>query len=437
MSLLDDYRLLALETNASEQEAKTAYRNLARIYHPDKNPEQDTTEHFQNLQTAYQNILSAIRQGIIIQDWQRYDFTDANSSSHMGEHTTESDEIQRQYIKERQHAYEEMKRNTQSQEQAKQAALRRARNTINEKKAKEMYEQAFKSSNYTTSFTATDENSTESDSTKEVGIDPSLFDTFEQILKENDRNDTVSTHNNSASLIPIKLTLRAISYLATFAIGVYTTLYWQDQVQRSVYTSKDIKQTEFVAGLYPQFRSAINYTLDEIDLYAAPDKNTTPIFSIPKASDLLVTNSSRAEWLAVRYQDTAGWVEEKNIGFGSVAQANSSNCFGTPGVAPLHGSLLSSLEVQGKNRLRLINQLPKHSLLTFESYEGAAPFSVYLNGRQSLAINYIPKGRYRLLLHTGALFHNNCQQFLFDQGNTVLLDQIEFTGAEQTLTLSL
>ena len=75
MSLLDDYHLLELNSNATEQDAKAAYRRLARLYHPDKNPGTDTTEHFQRLQDAYQSVLSSMRQGAIVQDSHKYEFT--------------------------------------------------------------------------------------------------------------------------------------------------------------------------------------------------------------------------------------------------------------------------------------------------------------------------------------------------------------------------
>lgn len=439
MSLSDDYRLLELDTNATEQEAKAAYRHLANLYHPDKNPDRDTTEHFQSLHTAYRNVLAAIRQGVIVQDWAKYDFT--TNSPHFNTSNTvknnsskdDSEEIQRQYIKERQHAYEEMKRNTINQERAREAALRKARNTINEKKAKEMYEQAFKSSHYQQKVTDNDAHETPE---PDFGIDPSLFNSFDQALKGGE-TDNLQAENelNARSLAPVKATLRAVSYLVTFALGVYTAIYWQDNTSHVEQAQENKKGIDFVAGLYPQFRTGINHTFKNAALYSAPDVNAPFLTLIPEFQDLVVTNNSRPNWLAVRYQEQAGWVEEKNIAFGSSERANALHCIGPPGLAPAHGEILSPLAISGSSRLRLINQLPMHSVLTFESYEGAAPFRVYLNAGQSLAINYIPRGRYRLLVNSGALFHNGCQQFLFEQQNYVLLDQIDFASVEQTVTL--
>ena len=47
------YQILGVPKNASEAEIKQAYRRLAKVYHPDANPNQDTTMQFQKLNQAY------------------------------------------------------------------------------------------------------------------------------------------------------------------------------------------------------------------------------------------------------------------------------------------------------------------------------------------------------------------------------------------------
>jgi len=58
MSLIDDYQLLEIpKPNASEQEAKTAFRRLARRYIQIKNPDTDT-QTFPVSSSCYENVIN-------------------------------------------------------------------------------------------------------------------------------------------------------------------------------------------------------------------------------------------------------------------------------------------------------------------------------------------------------------------------------------------
>lgn len=50
----DFYRILGVSRNASTKEIKSAFRNMAKQYHPDANPGKDTTEQFQEVNRAYE-----------------------------------------------------------------------------------------------------------------------------------------------------------------------------------------------------------------------------------------------------------------------------------------------------------------------------------------------------------------------------------------------
>lgn len=57
MSKKDYYEVLGLKKDASEAEIKKAYRNLAKEFHPDKNPDNEAAkELFQQIQEAYENL---------------------------------------------------------------------------------------------------------------------------------------------------------------------------------------------------------------------------------------------------------------------------------------------------------------------------------------------------------------------------------------------
>jgi DnaJ like chaperone protein len=57
-----DYKVLGIEANASEEEIKKAYRQMAVRYHPDKvaqmgeEYQKGAKEKFQKIQEAYENI---------------------------------------------------------------------------------------------------------------------------------------------------------------------------------------------------------------------------------------------------------------------------------------------------------------------------------------------------------------------------------------------
>ncbi|REG85840.1 J domain-containing protein [Marinomonas pollencensis] len=430
MSLIDDYRLLEIPTHASAHEAKTAFRRLARLYHPDKNPGIDTTEHFQRLQAAYQNVLDAIKTNTPNTNWKPYQFTQASATHapRYAHYSSSSDKEQAAFIKERQQAYEEMKRNSAQQEKTRNEAIKNARNTFNEKRVKALYEEAFKASK---GFSSKGFHSEEHKERQPEDAAP--FTQFDIPPYDNFVDEPAPSAHYSVKkpirLHAAKAAFRTVTYLACFAAGIYATLYWQDSAQSN---SPESHTTPYISGLYPQYRSGINYTLVNTKLFAEPDTNTKQLISIPALVDLQGIKE-QGDWLTVRYQGISGWVQAQDIGFGSAQNALETGCIGQPGIAPRHGQLMGS--ATGHSRLRILNQLQQTSILQFQSYDGLPPFSIYLRAGQAYAANFIPRGRYRLVLETGSLYHQACNQFLFNDTNQVVLNDVEFASTEQSLTL--
>ena len=60
VTLSEDYALLGLEPGATLLEIKTAYRVLARRYHPDLNVESGSSDAMQKLNAAYARLLEAV-----------------------------------------------------------------------------------------------------------------------------------------------------------------------------------------------------------------------------------------------------------------------------------------------------------------------------------------------------------------------------------------
>lgn len=69
MALADHYRILGLRTGASFGDVKLAYRNLARLYHPDVNPgDKRSKEKFIQITQAYRALAESLPQEVA---WQK------------------------------------------------------------------------------------------------------------------------------------------------------------------------------------------------------------------------------------------------------------------------------------------------------------------------------------------------------------------------------
>ncbi|TPE55640.1 molecular chaperone DnaJ [Maribrevibacterium harenarium] len=426
MSLIDDFRLLELPTNATEQDAKTAYRRLARRYHPDKNPGMDTTEHFQRIQDAYRNVLAAMKQSQNAggqANWRPYEFTNTAKPSQFDESGYEfaTDAQQRRFVKEQQRAYQEMKRNSAQQDRVREEALRTARNTLHERRVKALYEEMQKHQH-----NATSQPRQESDyqafyegfTAAQGQFDP---EPPSQPEASKPLAETESSRNVA------KMVYIAASYLACFGAGVYSTLFWLDSQQPPTDNA-----SAYISGLYPQFREGQNYSLVDASLYSEPSADASEVTAIPAHTNVQAIKL-QGDWLTLRYGDITGWAKAEDFAFGSVEHAQQTGCYGQPGLAPDHGEVIGKAD--GTSRLRLLNQLERPSLLHFESLDGQAPFAIYLNAAQPFAANFIPRGRYRLVLETGSLYHGACQHFLFENRSRIILDDVDFASTEQTLTL--
>ncbi|NLB71320.1 MAG: DnaJ domain-containing protein [Chloroflexi bacterium] len=78
MDYKDYYNILGVNKNATSEEIKTAYRNLARQYHPDVNKDPGAEDKFKEVNEAYQVLSDAEKRKKYDQfgsEWQRYQNT--------------------------------------------------------------------------------------------------------------------------------------------------------------------------------------------------------------------------------------------------------------------------------------------------------------------------------------------------------------------------
>ena len=74
----DPFKILGVSRDASEDDIKRAYRQLAKKYHPDVNKEPNAEEKFKQIQNAYQQALDYKKNGNA--SWQSFNGYQQQSS---------------------------------------------------------------------------------------------------------------------------------------------------------------------------------------------------------------------------------------------------------------------------------------------------------------------------------------------------------------------
>lgn len=82
MSRKDYYEILGISRNASDDEIKKAYRQLAHKYHPDKNPgDKNSEEHFKDINAAYEVLKDPNKRA----QYDRFGYAEAGAGPGFGE----------------------------------------------------------------------------------------------------------------------------------------------------------------------------------------------------------------------------------------------------------------------------------------------------------------------------------------------------------------
>ncbi len=59
--MIDFYKLFGIDRSASQQEIRSAYRRLARVWHPDLNPRREAEENFKAIGQGYSVLNNPVR----------------------------------------------------------------------------------------------------------------------------------------------------------------------------------------------------------------------------------------------------------------------------------------------------------------------------------------------------------------------------------------
>ena len=90
------YKILNVSPSASDDEIKTAYRNLAKRLHPDLNPGVDTTAIFQKVNEAYSVLSDPIQRAKYSKRVDRNQ-SQPNNSGHQKEYTNQKESVLEPY----------------------------------------------------------------------------------------------------------------------------------------------------------------------------------------------------------------------------------------------------------------------------------------------------------------------------------------------------
>ncbi len=124
----DYYKILGLSANAGPTEIKAAYRKLAKIFHPDKNPDnKEALEKFRQIKEAYETLSNPLKK-------QRYDsklhYTNIVTSRSRAAKKTKSYSFTEEQAKQRKQ-YKEQYQKQQSSKWAKPAPKKTSYNETN------------------------------------------------------------------------------------------------------------------------------------------------------------------------------------------------------------------------------------------------------------------------------------------------------------------
>ena len=77
----DYYSILGIPENVTPEQIKAAYRTQALKWHPDKNPDRDTTEQMKDINEAYSILSNADTRARYDKEYQFYQYANPKNSS--------------------------------------------------------------------------------------------------------------------------------------------------------------------------------------------------------------------------------------------------------------------------------------------------------------------------------------------------------------------
>ncbi|MDE1465434.1 J domain-containing protein [Spartinivicinus poritis] len=182
--------------------------------------------------------------------------------------------------------------------------------------------------------------------------------------------------------------------------------------------------------LYTDERLGLHYTLTETKLYTAANLTSPVKVLLASYHPIKVTKVIDKTWLQVIYNKKPYFAREALIGFGDAHTAKKLNCNQYPQRKPFSGELMG--KQVGQQVLKLTNLFNQDAVITF--YSGKQPVQkVLIDADTTTTLPHLPAGITHLSATFGKFYNQACGQFTYITGT--ISQNITLFGQQAELSL--
>ncbi|MGI0115547.1 DnaJ domain-containing protein [Zooshikella sp. RANM57] len=192
-------------------------------------------------------------------------------------------------------------------------------------------------------------------------------------------------------------------------------LIWQQAfeplalVNKPAITANPIVPEAQHQSLYTSHRLGKHYTLEPVALLSTPDINSAIVAQIAQYAPVNVISAEPQGWVTVSTpQGFKGFIAEQLIGFGSHTIAKRYQCHQYPGPRPFNGELLG--QNNGKKRLSIENPHPNDAIVLFRQQNKTVQL-VYVYAQQQVDVQRLPNRIDNIIIRHGLFYNHACQTF--------------------------
>ncbi|MBU2706738.1 DnaJ domain-containing protein [Zooshikella marina] len=192
-------------------------------------------------------------------------------------------------------------------------------------------------------------------------------------------------------------------------------LIWQQAFEPLALVSKPPISANPIApeaqhqALYRSHRLGSHYTLDAVALLSAPDIKSAIITRVGQYAPVNVVSKGPQGWVTLSTtKGLQGFVAEQLIGFGNHTIAKRYQCQQYPGPRPFNGELLG--QHNGKKRLSIENPHTNDAIVLFRQQNKTVQL-VYIYAQQQIHVQRLPNRIDNIIIRHGQFYNHACRTF--------------------------